>query len=34
MAKSNKLSPESITNYTKIIFKDTLEVITKTYKRK
>lgn len=29
--KSNKLSPENITNYTKIIFKDRLEVL-KTFK--
>lgn len=27
MMKSNKLSPESITNYTKIIFKDRLEIL-------
>lgn len=27
MVKSNKISPESITNYTKIIFKDRLEVL-------
>ncbi len=27
MAKSNKISPESITNYTRIIFKDTLEIL-------
>lgn len=27
MAKSNKISPESITNYTKIIFKDRLEIL-------
>lgn len=27
MVKSNKISPESITNYTRIIFKDTLEIL-------
>jgi len=27
MMKSNKLSPESITNYTKIVFKDRLEIL-------
>ena len=27
MAKSNKMSPENITNYTKVIFKDHLEVL-------
>lgn len=27
MVKSNKISPESITNYTKIIFKDRLEIL-------
>ena len=26
--KSNKIAPENITNYTKIVFKDTLEVLT------
>ena len=28
VVKSNKLSPENITNYTKIIFKDRLEVLS------
>ncbi len=28
MMKSNKLSPEQITNYTKIVFKDRLEILT------
>lgn len=27
MVKSNKIAPESITNYTRIIFKDTLEIL-------
>ncbi len=28
LIKSNKIAPENITNYTKIVFKDTLEVLT------
>lgn len=33
MARSNKITPETITNYTKVVFKDRLEVIFGTEKK-